>query len=825
MNRAILIAIATLLTLGTRVGLAETKLSPNGEYLLSDFGDVTKADGLQALVNQACEQIKTMGGGVLVVPPNAPRTVVLQNLSQTERKSGPDGVPLVTILDRRHGQHFLVPPIGQWSTQGWNGMDIRRTMNFQGPGASSWGGFNVLNIANQVIHGSSSHHNPASSAASKGKNSRIYVDNIRGLFVGQYLNYYGTDGGGGFEGITVRSLGWDAEKNLPYITADLEKDHVKGGYLSNKNVVGGLQIDSTHNADNQTMEFQVTRRQYAHGDSFLISGTYIYQGDGITQGGDEGGIIYNAEPSQDPNPFYSTVESVDWSKDALVFAAGVCNVEKLASSRPIINMNPKKWITTGTVQIVPPDNWSGFYVVHPKQSPDDVIKSGVDLKGWEYMRKRSAGEKLYPMLHDTGPVYTELFDNKTEVPTVLTWDGQPVEKFKYVYKGRAYPSIIAHYVNELGGRIIASADCGWTEAVVGRYFAIADDSECLCPNDKDYVSCYPTGNPQRKVYRWYPITKFYKNSDGTCSIRLGRVRFRPTNAGAPNLYKQDNYTWDGHERPLTYIIASGAMVYDVGEAWQDAYGGVANPKGARMLRLAPAPHRGTDVDFAKGDPIEQAIGADPNHPIAFRTRLWHNVPDNFEEGHGTIAISNDGTVAAGAAVSIGGCLYSEEIAKRKDRRPPFVSLFELRSSAETGFRFAGEMTDAALRFNQPRGRPQPIKWNHAKGESTLIVDPKSGDLKFNGGDLDVAGVKGAQGVSGTEVGANNLRGIDVAVPKGAKEVTVQFEKPEKDAKYSITVEPSWATPHGVTEKTAESFKVVFAEAARANARLDWQLIR
>jgi len=797
----------------------DVKPSPNGEYVLTDFGDASTPAAVQATLDKAYAEIKAKGGGVLVIPPSVPRTITIQNLSQTERKSGADGVPLVTILDRRSGQNVLVPPIGQWSPQGWNGMNIKRTMNFQGPGASSWGGFNVLGIANQVIHGSSSHHNPCAADAAKGKDQRVYVYNIRGIFVGQYLNYYAAEGG--FEGITVKSIGWDAEKKQPYFTADLTKDHKKGNYLSNKNVVGALQIESTHNSDDQTMELQITRKQYAHGDSFLFSGTYIYQGDVLTQGGDEAGIVYNAEPSQDPNAFHSTVESVDWSKDELVFAPGVTDVEKVASSRPLINMNSNKWMTSGTVKIVPPDNWSGIYVVHPRRDIDTVIKEGLDLNGWEFTRTKPADEKLYPMLSEGAPQYKELFDDKTDVPTALTWDGLPISKFKYTYKGRTYPSIIAHYVNWLGGRIIASADCGWTEAVVGRYFAVSDDSECLCPNDKDYVACYPTGNPQRKVYRWYPIKAFMKNADGTCSITLGRVRWFPSGAGAPNLYKEDSYTWDGHERPLHYIIATGAMVYDVSDAWQDAYGGVADASGKRTLRLADGPYRGTPNDFAKGDPIEQAIGADTVHPVAFRTRLWHNVPDNLEEGHGTIEINNNGTVAAGAAISIGGATYLEEIEKRKDRKPPFLTAIDLRTSAVTGLRFGGNMTDAAIRFVQPRNRPQSIKWNQVNGDTTLAVDPKTGTMTIEGGAL----VARMNGLSATDVAANNLRGIDLGVPKGAKEISVQFEKPEADAKYSISVEPNWLTNHAVSEKTTKGFKVVFAEAAVANSHLDWQLIR
>jgi hypothetical protein len=81
------------------------------------------------------------------------------------------------------------------------------------------------------------------------------------------------------------------------------------------------------------------------------------------------------------------------------------------------------------------------------------------------------------------------------------------------------------------------------------------------------------------------------------------------------------------------------------------------------------------------------------------------------------------------------------------------------------------------------------------------------------------------GLSGTVVAANNLRGIDVPVPAGAKELKIKSATTEPDAVYSITVAPYWETKAWIKEKLAESFTVAFSDAPPQATRIDWQLIR
>ena len=131
-----------------------------------------------------------------------------------------------------------------------------------------------------------------------------------------------------------------------------------------------------------------------------------------------------------------------------------------------------------------------------------------------------------------------------------------------------------------------SADAPITDDVVGRYFAVDEPSEYI---------------PRTTARRWYLIDSVTKNADGTKDIRIIRHWWGAKAMNSPRLYNLENSSYDGHIKPLKYIIAPGANVYDVSDA-------VDSPK--RTLRLAPTPFTGTAVDFAAGDPIEQAVGPD-----------------------------------------------------------------------------------------------------------------------------------------------------------------------------------------------------------------------
>ena len=130
------------------------------------------------------------------------------------------------------------------------------------------------------------------------------------------------------------------------------------------------------------------------------------------------------------------------------------------------------------------------------------------------------------------------------------------------------------------------------------------------------------------------------------------------------------------------------------------------------------------------------------------------------------------------------------------------------------------------------GNVKKLRWRlrpgkGAKGGAAIFADPKTGNLVFEGGGVDMseqAAVRQA-GLSQTSTPARNLRGIDVAVPTGAKSLEVAFARAESDPRYSLSVQASWRTQDWVTRKTKKGFEVSFSEAAPPGAKLDWQLIR
>ncbi len=780
--------------------IAQPAVQKGGEYLLPEFGDVSTPAAVKATFDRACADIVTKGGGVLVIPPAVTVPFEPQNTAQKDRESG----PTVTVRDLRKGYEVrLVPSVGLATPTGWFGQYTYRLINMKEHGLPFQGNHEATGIRNAVVRGASSYMQWTTEPAKKGKDAHIYVPSIRGIFVGQYLTYCSSAGyAPPHDRIWVKGIGWDAEKKANYVIADLEYDHPAGAILYNKHVVGSQNIDTTSNCDNQTMEFQVTRRQYSHGDSFLISGMYCYQGDVFSGLGDECGVVLNSEVCSDPDPFHSEVEKVDWADNAITFKPGVSNVQKLATSRTIVNLNPKKWLTQGSVVIVPPEDWGGFIVNRKGFDTMAFVHEGIDLS-------------KFPLTYQ---------DQGKELTGLSTWDGKPIRSLKYVYKGKAYPSLIASNINWLGGCILGSADCGWTPDVVGRFFAVNEPAEYLAPGEPTEGGMYAGGAVARITRRWYLIKEFRKNADGTCAIRIERIRWAAVPAGAPNLYDAESYTWDGHEKPLKYVIAPGAYAYDVGDGWKDRVGGYANADESRIVRVVPNGDRGTAFDFAAGDAIEQGVGADPAIPQPMRVRVFNAVPDTLEASG--LSMSNGGKVAMHAGITIGGTGNNlDSLKNRKDHKAPWLTGVNIGSVTENGIVFGADVTSAAIRFTQPNERPQPLLWEHLKGQTTLTVDPKSGDMAVTGGALHASAVKAVQGISGTAVAAANLRRIDVAVPQGVRRLEVKFEKPEADAAYAVMVQPNWLTLDGVTQKTTAGFTVEFSAAAPAAAHLDWLLVR
>jgi len=719
---------------------------------LEEFGDISTVEGATAALQKAKAALGK-AGGVLVIPPQAPKELIVRNDSQTALDQ-----PGMTIIDYREGSmKVMVAPLGKRQTRTWSGTMIDRELNL-GQNSITRGWTTAQAIQNRIISGASSYMAGLTHPVTAGKDRRAYVSLIRGIWVGQHLEVVGRPRSNG-EGVTVKRIGWDPERRRNYFVADFQHDHpANATVVYAKHMVTGLTIEGFSNCDNQTAgALNVLQRHYGVGDQFLISGSLQYMSDVMSGYGDEGGVVMTADVIGLVNSFHAKVESVDWSKDQVVYAPGITNAHTLSNSRPLINLNEKKWITAGKVWIVS-------------------------------QAKSFRGKK-----------------NRTRVVRD--------------------PIPTAYH----GGMILAPKGCGWTDDVVGRFFAVTDPSEMILPNER--TQGRTPGNRKAKwpVRRWYRILEHAVHKDGMHQIKILRVRWAAVPTGSPNLFDRENYTYDGHERPMSYAIAPGAWVYDISQGWVNSSttGGAVRKDQSRKLRVVPTGDRGTTFDFEPGDPVEQAVGPDPYQPKPLRLRHFDQMPSTLEGA--TLAMCQYGRVQVRDGIRFVSLARSvDDLPKRKDKRPPYEYLLKMASLSTVGIDFDADVTDAAILFRQPYGRPQPIRWVQKRsGSSTLAVSPETGTFQFAGGDIDTGGqgIQNVSGLSGGKEAARNLRGIDVPVRKGNNKLSIQFKRPEADAAYAVSVMPTWMTPMCITAKEPTGFVVEFGTPAPDEATADWIIVR
>ena len=583
-----------------------------------------------------------------------------------------------------------------------------------------------------------------------------------------FLNLHGGPGyGGGVTRGVVKSVGYDVSKNLSYFVADTDIDHVMGAILQNKSNTALVHMLQTSHNDNQTYDVKVIRNQYAHGDTYIYYCDFNYMSNVHSAAGDENGQCYSAFIRSKEDNFRGTVESVDWKTAQLVFDKNARNVNTLGDSRPLVNLNPKKQITSGKVIIV-------------------AGRSEFDLP--EKQMSTFEG-KDYSTSLEKSPVTNQM-------------------------------------ERKFGGLIRGDKDCGWTKDVIGRWFALTDASEKT-----------PKG-----TLRWYMITKFKANTDGTKEIEIQRFWWGAKSAGGPTLYKPDNYTWDGHVRPLDYVIAPGAFVNDVSRAIPGGDRG-----GQRTLGLAIHSAANTPFDFETGDAVEQAIGPDPFKPQGIRVWSFEDVPGQYPAA--ILEAANNGATSRYSVVSArGGPANLDDLAKRHEPKPPWDNVLVVDSAATVGLNFRADFAKAAILFNQPY-HEQAIQWHYGmKPEqdddsktgitktitsaakpvqvASLKVNRESGEFRFDGGGVNAGGaVSGVTGISGDAKPAKNLRGKSIAVTANATSLKVKFPSPEADADYAVFIEQSWLGSRAITEKTAEGFTVSFEKPAPEKAVVDWMLVR
>jgi hypothetical protein len=356
-------------------------------YSLDQFGPVEKTADAEATFQKASKDIIASGGGILMIPSNAAVGWKPRNTTQEQwRKPAPPeptkqwgSLPGVTVVDGRGGTVKINPPQV-------TGLEIDRVLNLpEGQSLPHWGYYPMVAMKNTILHGSQSYHDWLQEDVKAGKDQKFYVATIRGVFPGEFLNTLSYSAG--VQRLYVKSLGYDAQKKMWYFVADCVADVPKGTILSNKNHVNVLSIDTHSHNENQTFDFRIWRRNYSQGDNYLMDARFFYMGDVHSTAGDENGVCYAAFIQSDTNIYRGKVEAWTPATHALKLKT---NGATLGSGRPIINMNPAKWITEGTATLgastrlsadapVTDDVVGRYFAV---DEPNEYVPGGPKIRRW-----------------------------------------------------------------------------------------------------------------------------------------------------------------------------------------------------------------------------------------------------------------------------------------------------------------------------------------------------------------------------------------------------------------------------------------------------------
>jgi len=335
--------------------------APASSHTLGDFGPTQTPDEAAATSVRAIKKVTAAGGGVLFLRPDAPKGWQIKNTSQEVwREPSPPAPakrwgygPGATVLDTRGGTVTVHPPH-------MTGLRLeRRFAAPEGQGSPHWDSHPMLSLSNSIVRGSTSYRDWLQADVPAGEDRRFYVRTSRGLFPGMFLN---TGDHGKVSRLYVKRLGYDRQRNEPYFVADVDQNVAKGAILHNKTHTNLLRMDTYANSENQTFDVMNWRHDYSQGDSYMFEASFNYMSDVHSTAGDENGVLYAAFVRSEITPFRGRVAS--WSPAAreLRYRAGRY-AHTLATGRPLINMNPDKWITKGRLWIRAPGGallgWAG----------------------------------------------------------------------------------------------------------------------------------------------------------------------------------------------------------------------------------------------------------------------------------------------------------------------------------------------------------------------------------------------------------------------------------------------------------------------------------
>ena len=315
-------------------------------HSIKDFGPVGFRNEVAETYAKAMAELEAKGGGILVIPEDVPAC----NLENTARRSycgkpEDDDIlhywknsPGVLVIDHRGGDPVLrLPQIASGDSGVGAGIVLERIMRLRhGDSVPHASKDSVLELRNRIIHGTCSYRDVTALPVKAGEDARFYVDNVRGLFEGMYLNVAAKVPKEGSkylhrigDAIIIKRIGFDNERKMSYFTAETKIDWPTGTDLQNKTHNPAVRIVNDYHSPNQTFDIYMYRRQYSHGDSYMYHGRFAYMGNVNSGGGDENGACYTSYIYSLYNSFLAVVKSVDWDRNRLIFEVVVRVTDRL----------------------------------------------------------------------------------------------------------------------------------------------------------------------------------------------------------------------------------------------------------------------------------------------------------------------------------------------------------------------------------------------------------------------------------------------------------------------------------------------------------------
>ncbi len=340
--------------------LPALKAIPGG-YVLSQFGPIDTPENAAKAFASAEAAILAAGGGVLLIPitaaPGWRPLSTLQNQIRIPEPPAPASKtwragPGYTIIDLRHPE--ILPPSS-------TGLMIKRQLKIaDGQSLPHWTHDSLLFARQSLLRGGSSYQGSTPTGAAKGSNLKLPVSSVQGLFPGQTL-YTTRDATG--PSATVESIDYDTQTRSWFATVDTTGIIPKDAPLYASSNAAMVHGETWSHNENQTFDMMLWRHNFSQGTNELVKTRFHYMGDNQPHAIDGGSVLMNARSISDVRPFTGKAESFDAASHTLVFSSDADNADTLGSGRPIINLNPEKCITAGSIFIMNPGgailNWGG----------------------------------------------------------------------------------------------------------------------------------------------------------------------------------------------------------------------------------------------------------------------------------------------------------------------------------------------------------------------------------------------------------------------------------------------------------------------------------